>query len=106
MFFTSLCTGRQQIILVRSGMGQMKGLLHFLGKLGHIIQTEIQTDQMLDLSVDRNVRHDCRHAERYCVIDAPATWPALAADPANRLHLYGKTEARPGRKMGHVNRRI
>lgn len=24
-------------------------------------------------------------------------------DPAARIHLYGKSEARPGRKMGHVN---
>ena len=31
-------------------------------------------------------------------------WLRLAADPAARLHLYGKSEARPGRKMGHVNR--
>jgi 5-(carboxyamino)imidazole ribonucleotide synthase len=31
-------------------------------------------------------------------------WQALAADPEARLHLYGKREARPGRKMGHVNR--
>ncbi len=31
-------------------------------------------------------------------------WAALAADPAMRLHLYGKSESRPGRKMGHVNR--
>lgn len=29
----------------------------------------------------------------------------LATDPLNALHLYGKAEARPGRKMGHVNRR-
>lgn len=29
---------------------------------------------------------------------------ALAADPANALHLYGKAEVKPGRKMGHVNR--
>ena len=29
---------------------------------------------------------------------------ALAADPTARLHLYGKAEARPGRKMGHVTR--
>lgn len=28
----------------------------------------------------------------------------LASDPANHLHLYGKGEARPGRKMGHVTR--
>ena len=31
-------------------------------------------------------------------------WPALAADPAARLHLYGKRAVRAGRKMGHVNR--
>jgi len=31
-------------------------------------------------------------------------WAALAADPEARLHLYGKGEPRPGRKMGHVNR--
>ncbi|GAB4385940.1 5-(carboxyamino)imidazole ribonucleotide synthase [Albidovulum sp.] len=29
---------------------------------------------------------------------------AIAAEPGAALHLYGKTEARPGRKMGHVNR--
>lgn len=28
-------------------------------------------------------------------------WPALLAHPGLRLHLYGKREARPGRKMGH-----
>ena len=31
-------------------------------------------------------------------------WATLAAEPGARLHLYGKREARPGRKMGHVNR--
>jgi len=31
-------------------------------------------------------------------------WEALAAEPGVRIHLYGKGEARPGRKMGHVNR--
>lgn len=28
----------------------------------------------------------------------------LAAEPGAALHLYGKSDARPGRKMGHVNR--
>ncbi|WP_447909184.1 5-(carboxyamino)imidazole ribonucleotide synthase [Brevundimonas bullata] len=31
-------------------------------------------------------------------------WRALAAEPHARLHLYGKAEARAGRKMAHVNR--
>lgn len=30
--------------------------------------------------------------------------PALAAERGVAIHLYGKPEARPGRKMGHVNR--
>ena len=30
--------------------------------------------------------------------------PALARENGAALHLYGKAEARPGRKMGHVNR--
>ncbi|MYZ48115.1 5-(carboxyamino)imidazole ribonucleotide synthase [Propylenella binzhouense] len=35
-----------------------------------------------------------------------AEWLALAAEPGARLHLYGKREIRPGRKMGHVNRLV
>lgn len=31
-------------------------------------------------------------------------WAALAAEPGAALHFYGKQDARPGRKMGHVNR--
>jgi 5-(carboxyamino)imidazole ribonucleotide synthase len=31
-------------------------------------------------------------------------WPKYAAEPETRVHLYGKREAKPGRKMGHVNR--
>ncbi len=31
-------------------------------------------------------------------------WEKLAAEPGACLHLYGKREARAGRKMGHVTR--
>jgi 5-(carboxyamino)imidazole ribonucleotide synthase len=30
-------------------------------------------------------------------------WPAVLALPGAHLHLYGKSDARPGRKMGHLN---
>lgn len=30
--------------------------------------------------------------------------PQIAREPGTQLHLYGKAEARSGRKMGHVNR--
>jgi 5-(carboxyamino)imidazole ribonucleotide synthase len=31
-------------------------------------------------------------------------WPQLVAEPGAHVHLYGKGEPRPGRKMGHVTR--
>lgn len=33
-----------------------------------------------------------------------ALWPQVVATPGMIPHLYGKVEARPGRKMGHVTR--
>lgn len=36
--------------------------------------------------------------------DEAGAWARLAAEPGLALHLYGKAEARPGRKMGHVTR--
>lgn len=36
--------------------------------------------------------------------DEVEQWRTLAGEPDARLHLYGKAEARPGRKMAHVNR--
>jgi 5-(carboxyamino)imidazole ribonucleotide synthase len=32
------------------------------------------------------------------------TWSRLAAEPATKLHLYGKLDTREGRKMGHATR--
>jgi 5-(carboxyamino)imidazole ribonucleotide synthase len=45
-----------------------------------------------------------RVAMENLVGDEVAAWPEILADPAARLHLYGKSRARPGRKMGHVTR--
>ncbi len=35
-----------------------------------------------------------------------AKWRDMLNDPLAKLHLYGKTEIQPGRKMGHVTRLI
>ena len=35
--------------------------------------------------------------------DGDPDWARVFAEPGAKLHLYGKTRARPGRKMGHVN---
>lgn len=34
--------------------------------------------------------------------DGPPNWPKALSFPNVKLHLYGKHEARPGRKMGHL----
>ena len=35
-------------------------------------------------------------------LDVAPDWPAVLRQRAAKLHLYGKAQARPGRKMGHV----
>jgi 5-(carboxyamino)imidazole ribonucleotide synthase len=36
--------------------------------------------------------------------DEADAWRRYASEPDTRLHLYGKRGAKPGRKMGHINR--
>jgi 5-(carboxyamino)imidazole ribonucleotide synthase len=36
--------------------------------------------------------------------DDVKAWREILGDPDSKLHLYGKAEARPGRKMGHVTK--
>jgi 5-(carboxyamino)imidazole ribonucleotide synthase len=38
--------------------------------------------------------------------DDAEAWLRYAGDPGARLWLYGKAEARRGRKMGHLNRSL
>lgn len=52
-------------------------------------------------------------AERLCdaqmknlIGDEVGKWPQILTEPNAKLHLYGKAEACPGRKMGHVTRLI
>lgn len=48
-----------------------------------------------------------RHADaimRNLIGSDVENWQTLSGDPEAHLHLYGKSEIRPGRKMGHVTR--
>ncbi|MBJ7409542.1 MAG: 5-(carboxyamino)imidazole ribonucleotide synthase [Phenylobacterium sp.] len=36
--------------------------------------------------------------------DEAEAWSKLAHEPDTRIHLYGKRDPKPGRKMGHVNK--
>lgn len=65
---------------------------------------------------ENHVRAICGLPLGSTALDAPAVsmcnlvgaqahdWPAILADETAHLHLYGKHEARAGRKMGHVTR--
>ena len=77
---------------------------------GHWTQDACVTDQF-----EQHIRAICgwplgdpaRHSD--CVMtnilgEEVNNWRDLAAGPGAALHLYGKREARKGRKMGHVNR--
>jgi len=50
------------------------------------------TDRLADVEMTNLIGAD---------VDA---WQSIAADPRAHLHLYGKRDARAGRKMGHVTR--
>jgi 5-(carboxyamino)imidazole ribonucleotide synthase len=48
-----------------------------------------------------------RHSDavmKNLIADEVRDWRQILAEPGAKLHLYGKTEIRPGRKMGHVTR--
>lgn len=51
--------------------------------------------------------HPRRHSDAVMtnlIGDEVNEWERLAAEPDTSVHLYGKAEARPGRKMGHATR--
>ncbi len=47
-------------------------------------------------------RHGRRVVMRNLIGAAADAWPRILAEDGACLHLYGKKESRPGRKMGHV----
>lgn len=49
-------------------------------------------------------RHGARVVMNNLIGEQADNWRGLAAEKGACLHLYGKGEARPGRKMGHVTR--
>lgn len=49
-------------------------------------------------------RRHCDAVMENLIGDEAEGWALLSAEQGAALHLYGKAEARPGRKMGHVTR--
>ncbi|MCQ8277872.1 5-(carboxyamino)imidazole ribonucleotide synthase [Acetobacteraceae bacterium KSS8] len=67
-------------------------------------QFEMHVRAVTGLPLPPAIRHSDAVMRNLVGPEDMALWPQILATPGLLPHLYGKAEARPGRKMGHVNR--
>ncbi len=67
-------------------------------------QFELHIRAIAGLPLPPAVRHSDAVMKNLVGPEEVALWPAILATPGLIPHLYGKSEPRPGRKMGHVTR--
>ncbi len=67
-------------------------------------QFELHIRAVAGLPLPPGMRHADAVMKNLVGPEETALWPRIVAEPGLIPHLYGKAEARPGRKMGHVNR--
>ena len=67
-------------------------------------QFELHVRAIAGLPLPPAARHSDAVMKNLVGPEEAALWPAVLATPGLIPHLYGKAEARPGRKMGHVTR--
>lgn len=67
-------------------------------------QFEMHIRAVAGLPLPPALRHSDAVMKNLIGPDDMALWPQIVATPGLIPHHYGKAEARPGRKMGHVNR--
>ncbi len=67
-------------------------------------QFELHIRAVTGLPLPQAARHSDAVMKNIVGPEETALWPAILAAPGLIPHLYGKAEAREGRKMGHVTR--
>lgn len=67
-------------------------------------QFEMHVRAVAGLALPPAARHSDAVMKNLVGPEETALWPEILATPGLIPHLYGKAEARPGRKMGHVTR--
>jgi len=67
-------------------------------------QFELHIRAIAGLPLPPAVRHSDAVMKNLVGPEETALWPQVVATPGLIPHLYGKRDARPGRKMGHVTR--
>lgn len=102
-----------EFFAVRDGEGhrllvnEMAPRVHNSGHWTEAACTVSQFEQHIRAITGLPLGHTDRHSD--CVMENLIgadidRLPKIAAEPDALIHLYGKAEARPGRKMGHVTR--
>ncbi len=69
-----------------------------------VSQFEMHIRAVAGLTLPPATRHSDALMKNLVGPEEIALWPEILATPGLLPHHYGKTEVRPGRKMGHVNR--
>ncbi|MDE2335428.1 MAG: 5-(carboxyamino)imidazole ribonucleotide synthase [Rhodospirillales bacterium] len=69
-----------------------------------VSQFELHIRAVAGLPLPPAVRHADAAMKNLVGLEEVALWPEILATPGLCAHHYGKREARPGRKMGHVTR--
>ena len=69
-----------------------------------VSQFEMHIRAVAGLPLPAATRHSDAVMKNLVGPEETALWPTIMASPGLIGHLYGKAEARPGRKMGHVTR--
>lgn len=67
-------------------------------------QFDLHVRAVAGLPLPPGLRHSDAVMKNLVGPEEMALWPSIVATPGLIPHLYGKREARPGRKMGHVTR--
>ena len=80
---------------------------HYTQNACDVSQFELQVRAMAGLPLPAPRQHSAAImlnllGDLWLGVDVPA-WDAVLALPGTHLHLYGKLEPKPGRKMGHLN---
>ena len=70
----------------------------------HARDTQQRAEKVEDFRITKGLTWLGRPALLQLHIEPGEAWAKLAGEPETRVHLYGKRDARPGRKMGHVTR--
>jgi 5-(carboxyamino)imidazole ribonucleotide synthase len=101
--FFALDTAREEVLYVNEMAPRVHNSGHWTIDACVTSQFENHIRAVAGWPLGSTARHSSAVTTNLIGVDHDA-WPQLAAEPSCAVHLYGKRDARRGRKMGHVTR--